>query len=81
MHLTHPVDPSRVKEDPLGGRRLTGIDMGHDADITEQVKGCDSGHRRWSSSLFSLFAFVSGSTNKKEHRNSLGRLCSPWSRL
>jgi hypothetical protein len=38
MHLAHPMDPARIEQDPLGGRRLTIIDVGHDADIPEQVK-------------------------------------------
>jgi hypothetical protein len=39
------MDPARIKQDPLGGRRLTGIDMSHDADISEQVKGGNPRHR------------------------------------
>jgi hypothetical protein len=44
MHLAHPMDPARIEQDPFGGRRLSGIDMGHDADITKQVKGGDPRH-------------------------------------
>src|SRR5271157_4967078 len=34
MHLTHLVRSPRVVENALGGGRLTGIDVRHDADIT-----------------------------------------------
>jgi hypothetical protein len=33
MDLTDLVVDPRVVEDPLGGRRLTGIDVSHDADV------------------------------------------------
>jgi hypothetical protein len=33
MHLTHLVRNPGVEEDALSGRRLTGINVSHDADI------------------------------------------------
>jgi hypothetical protein len=66
------MDPARIEEDPLGSRGFTGIDVGHDADISEQVKGGNSGHLETGSSLFSILPSVL--CNKKERRNKLGDL-------
>jgi hypothetical protein len=35
---------ARVIQNPLGSRRLTGINVGHDADITDLLKRDDAGH-------------------------------------
>jgi hypothetical protein len=37
MHLADLVRNPGVEEDPLGGRRLPGIDVGHDADVPGTV--------------------------------------------
>ena len=44
MDLPHPVDLPRVIEDPLGQGRLTGIDVGHDADVPHMRKIVLPGH-------------------------------------
>ena len=42
--LAQLVDLSTVVEDALGGRRLAGVDVRHDADVARILKGCISGH-------------------------------------
>jgi hypothetical protein len=54
MDLAHPMDPPRIEQDPLGGRGLTSINVGHDADIPEPMKWSNPGHRLTISSLFSF---------------------------
>ncbi len=44
VRLADPVDPSGVEQDPLGGRRLSGVDMRHDPDITGMGKRIFSRH-------------------------------------
>ena len=44
MHLTQPVVDPRVVEDPLGRRRLTGIDVSHDADISDVIEWDETRH-------------------------------------
>src|SRR5581483_11286653 len=39
VHLAHPMGDPRVVEDPLGGRGLPGINMGHDADVPRAIEG------------------------------------------
>ena len=52
MDLAHFVRFSGVIQDPLGRRRLTGINVRHNTDITKSIKGCFACHflnsiRRW----------------------------------
>ena len=35
VDLTHAMGDPRVEEDALAGRRLPGIDVGHDADVAD----------------------------------------------
>ncbi|OLL97651.1 hypothetical protein Ae406Ps2_4633c [Pseudonocardia sp. Ae406_Ps2] len=35
MDLTDLVVDPGVEQDPLGGGRLTGVDVGHDADVAD----------------------------------------------
>ena len=35
VHVAHAVDLARVVQDPLGRRRLAGVDVGDDADVAE----------------------------------------------
>ena len=44
MNLTDLVVDTRVEEDTLSSRRLTGIDVSHDTDITRFLKGILSCH-------------------------------------
>ncbi len=44
MDFADLVVDTRVEEDTLGGRRLTSIDMCHDADIASLFKGILSWH-------------------------------------
>src|SRR5262249_13718452 len=44
VHLTDLVRDPRVIEDPLGGRRLTGINVSHDADVARLLQRCLSCH-------------------------------------
>jgi hypothetical protein len=44
VDLTDLVVDARVIEHTLGSRRLTGIDVGHDADIPDLSEGYDTGH-------------------------------------
>jgi hypothetical protein len=37
MHLTDLVGDTGVEKDTLGGRRLTSIDVRHDADVTNLI--------------------------------------------
>jgi len=48
MHLAHLVALAGVVEDPLGRRRLPGIDVGHDAEIAVVLDGMAAGHERLS---------------------------------
>ena len=49
VHFAHFVQAARVIEDAFCGRRLTGIDVGHDADIADVFKLliCWSCHNRF----------------------------------
>jgi len=38
VDLAHLVDAAGVEKDPLGGRGLTGIDVGHDADVPQPLE-------------------------------------------
>jgi hypothetical protein len=38
VYFTDFVGDSRVKKDTFGGRRLTGIDVSHDADVANLVE-------------------------------------------
>ena len=42
----HLVRDAGVVEDALGSRRLTGIDMSHDADVPRLLERYLSGHKR-----------------------------------
>ncbi len=44
VHLADLVALAGVIEDPLRRRRLPGIDVGHDAEITVVLDGMDAGH-------------------------------------
>jgi hypothetical protein len=44
VDLTDLVVDARVIEHTLGSRRLTGIDVGHDADIPDLSKWDNTGH-------------------------------------
>jgi hypothetical protein len=44
MDLTHFVAFSGVVEDAFRGRRLPGIDVGHDAEIAVVLDRVDAGH-------------------------------------
>src|SRR6185503_4560204 len=44
MHLADLIIDPGVIEDPLGRRRLTGINVGHDADITSLLERHFSSH-------------------------------------
>jgi hypothetical protein len=44
VDLTDLVGAARVVEDPLGGRRLSGIDVRHDADVAGLVERELTGH-------------------------------------
>ena len=49
VHLTHLVGAAGVVEDPLGRRRLAGVDVSHDPDVAHAVErsGCRDGtHER-----------------------------------
>jgi hypothetical protein len=48
VHLAHLVALAGVIEDALGGRRLSGIDVGHDAEIAVILDGVAAGHGRLS---------------------------------
>ena len=37
MHLAHAVDPAGIEQNPLGGGRLAGVDMRHDADVAQTL--------------------------------------------
>jgi hypothetical protein len=50
MHLTYPMEATCIVQDTLGRSGLTGIDMRHDADISQVLQRCTSGHQ----SLFRL---------------------------
>ena len=66
VDLTDLVVLAGVVKDALGGSRLAGIDVGHDADIPVPIEGCLSGHVQ----------FVSRPTKKRGDRP--GRF--PWYR-
>ena len=40
VDLAHAMEPARVEQDALGGRRLPGIDVRHDADVPKSRKRC-----------------------------------------
>ena len=44
MDFTNLVGSARIKKDSFGRRRLTGIDVSHDADITVPIEGGCAGH-------------------------------------
>jgi hypothetical protein len=44
VHIAHPMRAPRVKEDPLGRRRLAGVDMGDDADVSYALERVGPGH-------------------------------------
>src|SRR5215510_14666952 len=44
VNLSHLVGDTRVEKDALGSRRLTGIDVGHDADVARAFEWRFSGH-------------------------------------
>ena len=44
MHLADLVGLAGVEEDPLGRRRLAGVDMRHDAEVAVAVEGIIAGH-------------------------------------
>jgi hypothetical protein len=48
MHLADLVALAGVIEDPLGRRRLPGIDVGHDAEIAVVLDGMAAGHAKLS---------------------------------
>jgi len=37
VHLAHLVDPARIEKDAFGGRRLAGVDVRHDPDVSDLV--------------------------------------------
>jgi hypothetical protein len=39
MHFTHSVDAACVKQDALRRGGLTGIDVRHDADVSDVIEG------------------------------------------
>jgi hypothetical protein len=45
VHLADFVALSRVIENPLGRRRLSGIDVGHDAEVAVVLNWVAAGHR------------------------------------
>jgi hypothetical protein len=47
MHLAQAMRAPCIKQDALGGGRLTGVNMGHDADISHLFQGVTSRHKRW----------------------------------
>ena len=49
MDFAHLVGLSGVVKNPFGGRRLAGIDMRHDTDVAETIKGCLACHYLYSS--------------------------------
>jgi hypothetical protein len=44
VRFADAVIPARIEQNPLGGRRLSGIDMRHDTDIPDSLKWVTSGH-------------------------------------
>src|SRR5215216_2110031 len=44
MHLAHFVALAGIVEDPLRGRGLAGIDVGHDAEIAVILNRVETGH-------------------------------------
>jgi hypothetical protein len=44
VHLAHLVALAGIKEDPLGRRRLAGIDVRHDAEVAVVLDGVVTGH-------------------------------------
>ena len=44
MYLTELVRHPGVKQDALGGRGFTGIDVRHDADVPVSFDGCCTSH-------------------------------------
>src|SRR5690606_23406574 len=61
MHLAHLVGAAGVIENPLGRRRLTGIDVGHDADISIALEGRGAGHDE----LYSLERVTSDNARRR----------------
>ncbi len=46
MHLADLVGATRVVEDALGRRRLTGVDVRHDPDVPGLLEGVLAGHEK-----------------------------------
>jgi hypothetical protein len=44
MDLAHLIGATGIIQDALGRRRLAGIDVGHDADISDLSKWDNTGH-------------------------------------
>ncbi len=44
VHLAHLIGPAGIIQDALSGRRFTGIDMGHDADVSVPLERCRACH-------------------------------------
>jgi hypothetical protein len=38
VHLTHPVQAARVKQDALGRGGLAGVDVGRDTDVARALQ-------------------------------------------
>ena len=44
VHITWPVNPAGVVEYPLSRRRLAGVDVSHDPDISDHLQGDFASH-------------------------------------
>jgi hypothetical protein len=44
VHLSDLVVHARIEQDPLGRRRLPGIDVSHDADVARALERSGPGH-------------------------------------
>jgi hypothetical protein len=44
MHLADFVALAGIIENPLSGRRLAGINVGHDAEVAVVLNGVETGH-------------------------------------
>src|SRR3546814_4963320 len=44
MDFADLIRPARIKQDALGRRRLTGINVGHDADVAIHIERMGAGH-------------------------------------
>ena len=51
MYLADLVGYTRIEQDSLGSCRLSGIDVGHDADIAIALDGGGAGHGKFLRSL------------------------------